>query len=337
MGKKQTTSPHDITPRAQTRTPRIGLALGGGAARGWAHIGVIRALESNGIKPEIVTGTSIGALVGAAYAGDKLDVLEKWVRSMTRRDVVRYLDFTLSGGGLIEGERLRDYFAKHIKNTPIEDLARRFACVATELHSGREVWLQDGPVLDAIRASYALPGLFTPAHYEGQWLVDGGLVNPVPVSLCRALGAEIVIAVNLNDGILGKHIRRGTEASASGQKPGDESGEDADNLTQGGALKSAWLDLKQQAGSLLSQLWESDIEDMLKTPPGLFDVIASSINIMQVRITSSRMAGDPPEVMLRPRTAHIELLEFDRADEAIEAGEVSVRRMLPVLQDLLDQ
>lgn len=330
--------------------PRIGLALGGGAARGWAHIGVIHALHENGIEPEIVAGTSIGALVGAAYAAGDLDMLDKWVRKLTRREVVRYLDFTLSGGGLIHGERLNAFFAKHMKHTLIEDLPRRFACVATELYTGREVWLQEGPVLDAARASYALPGLFTPARHDETWLVDGGLVNPVPVSLCRALGAEITIAVNLNDGLLGKRRGKLTESikdetvsdaeTALNEEGNSESKGEADskdNSALMSGIQNRFQDIKQQAGALLSQLWESD-EDKAKrvTPPGLFDVIASSINVMQVRITNSRMAGDPPEILLRPRTAHIDLLEFDRAEEAIEAGEASVRRMLPVLQELLE-
>lgn len=321
----------ESTPR--DRRPRIGLALGGGAARGWAHIGVIRALGEIGIVPEIVTGTSIGALVGAAYATGELDMLYNWVCALTRRDVIHYLDFTLSRGGLIEGERLQDFFIKHIKNPRIETLPVRFACVATELYSGREVWLQEGPVLDAVRASYALPGLFTPVWHEGVWLVDGGLVNPVPISLCRALGAEVVIAVNLSDGILSNKSHQG--ASKKAEKMAQRQKE---AMKGSGAFRSAFFDIRRHAGSLLGQLRESDGKKAQKTitSPGLFDVVATAINVMQVGITRSRMAGDPPDVHLRPRTAQIEMLQFDRAKDAIEAGEISVRRMLPVLQDLLE-
>ncbi len=323
----------ESTPR--DRRPLIGLALGGGAARGWAHIGVIRALGEIGIVPEIVTGTSIGALVGAAYATGELDMLYNWVRTLTRRDVIHYLDFTLSGGGLIEGERLQNFFTKHIKNPRIETLSVRFACVATELYSGREVWLQDGPVLDAVRASYALPGLFTPVWHEGVWLVDGGLVNPVPISLCRALGAEVVIAVNLSDGILSDKSRQESAASKKARKMAHRQKEAPKGS---GVFRSAFFDIRRHAGSLLGQLRESDGKKAQKTitSPGLFDVIATAINVMQVSITRSRMAGDPPDVHLRPRTAQIEMLQFDRAKDAIEAGEISVRRMLPVLQDLLE-
>ena len=207
----------------------VGLALGGGSARGWAHIGVIRALEQEGIVPSVVAGTSIGALVGAAYVGNELTTLEDWVRGLTRRDVMRYLDFTLAGGGFIEGERLMKFFRKHIDPGLIEELERPFACVATELESGREVWLQRGDVLDAVRASYALPGLFTPVHDGDTWLVDGGLVNPVPVSVCRALGADVVIAVNLNGDILGKRNRQRAKKKVKQAAPRAPEDAESDN------------------------------------------------------------------------------------------------------------
>jgi len=303
--------------------------LGGGSARGWAHIGVIRALEQEGIVPSVVAGTSIGALVGAAYVGNELTTLEDWVRGLTRRDVMRYLDFTLAGGGFIEGERLMKFFRKHIDPGLIEELERPFACVATELESGREVWLQRGDVLDAVRASYALPGLFTPVHDGDTWLVDGGLVNPVPVSVCRALGADVVIAVNLNGDILGKRNRQRAKKKVKQAAPRAPEDAESDN-----AWSAALDGLKSRAGTLLSQLWE-DEEPHAATAPGLFDVVAGSINIMQVRITRSRMAGDPPEVVLAPHLSHIELLEFHRADEAIDEGRQAVERMMPAIRDAL--
>lgn len=184
-------------PPAHPGKTRIGLALGGGSARGWAHIGVIRALQDAGIEPDIVCGTSIGALVGAAYVGGELDPLEAWVRSLRLQTVVGFLDFSLTGG-LIKGEKLIGFFRNHFVDRDIRELARPFGAVATDLQRGREVWLREGPVTDAVRASIALPGLFTPVQLDGRWLVDGGLVNPVPVSLCRAMGADLVIAVDLN-------------------------------------------------------------------------------------------------------------------------------------------
>ena len=192
---------------AETRTlparPRIGLVLGSGSARGWAHIGAIRALEDAGIRPDIVCGASIGALVGAAYVAGELDRLETWVRSLKMQTVVSFLDFSL-GGGLIKGEKLIDFFRAHFVDRDIRELERPYGAVATDLARGREIWLREGGVSDAVRASIALPGLFTPVAQNGAWLVDGGLVNPVPVSLARAMGADFIIAVDLNADLLGR-------------------------------------------------------------------------------------------------------------------------------------
>src|SRR5690554_6622163 len=182
--------------------PKIGLALGSGSARGWSHIGIIRVLEEAGISPDIVCGTSIGSLVGAAYADGQLESLEKWVRGLTWQSVVGLLDFSINGG-LIHGEKLFSFLRAHFKEQDVASLSKAFDAVATELMTGREVWLREGSVIDAVRASAALPGLFRPSQLNGRLLVDGALVNPVPVSLCRAMGADIVIAVDLNTDLMG--------------------------------------------------------------------------------------------------------------------------------------
>ncbi len=302
---------------------KIGLALGSGSARGWAHIGVIRALEEEGIKPDIITGCSIGSLVGAAYAGGHLNTLEKWVRALSFWDVVRLLDVKLLGG-LIEGDSLMSSFEDKIRNINIEELPIPYAAVATDLGSGREVWLQSGPLPDAVRASIALPGLFSPVKTEGRWLVDGGLTNPVPVSLCRAMGAEIIIAVNLNSDIIGRHLK----PKASRKKEVRE--EERDLFGQ--LLK------KLNSGLFDKRItnWPRG-KDSNFAVPGIFEVMASAINIMQDRVTKSRMAGDPPDLLLSPRLGELGLLEFDRADEAIAEGYDSVRRMLPALHHLMEQ
>ncbi|MES9930705.1 MAG: patatin-like phospholipase family protein, partial [Candidatus Thiodiazotropha sp. 6PDIVS] len=190
---------------------KIGLALGSGAARGWSHIGIIKGLAELGIEPEIVCGSSIGALVGAAYAADKLDLMESWSRSLTWKEIIRFLDPSLIGGGFIQGEKLTEFVSEHVEEMEFNQMKRQLGIVATELESGREVWFRSGPVMEAVRASISLPGLFTPLQHNGRWLVDGGLANPVPVSLCRAMGADLVIAVNLNGDILGKHFKRSSE------------------------------------------------------------------------------------------------------------------------------
>lgn len=297
--------------RQQTKKPIIGLALGGGAARGWAHIGIIQELEEIGIRPDIVCGTSIGALVGAAYCGGKITELKQWVLGLSMTDVISFMDLTINGG-MLKGERLMGFFRKNFLNCPIEDLDLPFAAVATALHTGAEVWLQQGSTLDAIRASIALPGLFAPVWHEGRLLVDGGLVNPVPVSLLRAMGADILIAVDLSADTLGRHLAPIPDEVTKPASPGSE-----------------WMHkMKTDFGFLSTTMTEE------RRLPSVFDVVASSLNIMQVRITRSRMAGEPPDIIIAPRLAHLGLLDFHRAATAIKVGQHSVRASFPALQGL---
>lgn len=299
----------------QLPRPRLGIALGSGAARGWAHVGVLRALEEAGIVPDIVAGTSIGALVGAAYASNRLDPLEEWVTQIDWWEIIRYMDLRLGG---VEGERLMCAFRERVEDALIETLPKPFGAVATDLYTGREVWFQDGSLLEAVRASIALPGLFSPVLNKGRWLVDGGLVDPLPVSLCRALGAEQVIAINLNGDIIGRHLNLRAIRPA----------EPNPLLTR---LSASWQSF------FSNNINSPDSGDTAKKPPGLLDVIAGSINIMQDRITRTRMAGDPPDIVLAPKLAHVGLMDFDHAAEAITAGMECVRLYLPLLKDALKQ
>jgi NTE family protein len=311
--------------RSQIAQTRIGLALGSGSARGWAHIGVIQGLAEIGIEPQVVAGSSIGAFVGAAYASDRLERLEQWVRTLSWKDILEYLDLSVHGGGVIQGEKLLEFFPEVLSDAPIESLARRFGTVATELSSGREVWFREGSLIEGVRASISLPGLFAPVWIKGRWLVDGGLANPVPVSLCRVLGADVVIAVNLNGDIVGRHLRKRSDKPTPVRQEEKTNTLFLDRISI--QLKNSLQDKKE---ALLSQLFGNN-----RQMPGLFEVLASSINIMQDRITRSRMAGDPPEVILSPRLAHLGLLEFDEADTAIAEGRVCVERMQPMLDKIL--
>jgi NTE family protein len=310
---------------------RIGIALGSGSARGWAHIGILKALAELGIEPHIVAGSSIGALVGAAYASNKLDDMESMVQALTWKEIVAYLDMSIIGGGLIQGDRLVKFFRHHLEDIKdIESLPRRFAAVATELNSGREVWLQSGDLMDAVRASGALPGLFTPYKKDNQWLIDGGIVDPVPVSLCRAMGAEIVIAVSLNGDIVGKHARNNNQPAT---KPVTNK-EVAANATALWNRISEQLEktMFKQKNILLSRLFGESTG-----APGLIEVIAGSINIMQDRITRSRMAGDPPDFLLSPKLAQLGLMEFDQGKLAIEEGRACVERNRSALEHLFSK
>ncbi len=311
---------------SKQNNPKIGLALGSGSARGWSHIGVIRALAEQGIEPDIITGCSIGALVGAAYAKGELDTLEEWVRQLRWKEIVDLMDISFLGGGFLKGEKLIEFFMEKTQDINIEDLGISYGAVTTDLNTGREIWLQNGSILQAVRASIALPGLFTPVEREGRWYVDGGLVNPVPVSLCRAMGAEIVIAVNLNGDVVGKHRREREKAIEVARK--EESNAEIE-------LWDRFVSQFKNSVQNKKEEWLKDLFGSTKDMPGMFEVLAGSINIMQDRITRSRMAGDPAEVMLAPRLAHISMLEFDRADEVIAEGYACMQRMQPVLDDAL--
>ncbi len=291
-------------------SPKVGLALGSGASRGWSHIGVIDALVADGIEPDIVCGTSVGAMMGAAYVAGNLDGLREWVLGINRSDVYRFLDIKFSQTGFVDIERLDEFIHKYVVDaeTEVGDLPKPFLAVATCLNTGQEVWSRGGNVAHWVRASMSLPGLFPPVHDEDRWLVDGGLVNPVPVAACRALGADIVIAVNLNADIVGKHLRNAKVASAE---------------EEAGLVRY----LKQQAKEYSGSLFSSDKPDV--EPPGLMSVVSSSINIFQDRITRSRMAGDPPDFMISPHLSDVGLLEFGKAAEAMKTGKECVERVLP--------
>ncbi len=290
---------------------KIGLALGGGAARGWAHIGVLRALLAAGIKPDIIVGTSMGAVVGGCHLAGQLDDLEEFARSLTKRRVFGYLDFNLAGTGLISGQKLCDRLERHLSDRRIEDLDRRFTAVATEIGSGHEVWLSRGRLVDAIRASYALPGIFKPVKIDGRWLFDGALVNPIPVSVCRALGARYVIAVNLNYDI----SSRSAAANAIVDHAEAEDAEAREEMVakDKSGVGARWLLTRQLFGRG---------EDV----PGISTVMVDALNIVQDRIARSRLAGDPPDALISPRLQGIGLFDFHRADELIQRGETAGRR-----------
>lgn len=295
---------------------RIGLALGSGSSRGWAHIGVIRALAELGVVPDIICGTSVGALVGAAYLSNTIDTLEEWACSLTKYEEAKFFDINASLNGFVDIKRFHRFLNENIASDDslIEDYSKKFAAVATDLDTGREVWLSKGSLVQAVWSSISLPGLFPAIRNNNRWLVDGGLVNPVPVSVCRALGADIVIAVNLNGDIVGKHRRASNDVT-------EKSSGVAGKLT----------DLVREYGVSLFSNAKVDHQ-----PPGLLDAIAGSVNITQDRITRSRLAGDPPDIILSPKLSHIGLLEIYRAREATIEGEKCVKRMVPEITHVLE-
>lgn len=294
--------------------PRIGLALGGGAARGWAHIGVIEVLVEAGYAPEVIAGTSIGAVVGGCYAAGKLDQLSEFATGLTKRRVVGLMDFHIGGAGLISGGRLKRLLDRDIAGLRIEELPQKFAAIATELGTGHEIWLTHGSLVDALRASYALPGVFDPVRLGGRWLMDGALVNPVPVTAARALGADVVICVNLNSDMAG----RGTIIQAHGADPDPEVGE-----VLAGSVQHSWLD-----GVLGAAKRVRGLVGRSRDQPGLAGVMIDAFNITQDRISRSRLAGDPPDVMVGPKLGRVGLFDFHRADEIIRLGRQAAERSL---------
>jgi NTE family protein len=300
--------------------PSIGLVLGGGAARGFAHIGVIKTLIAKGLVPEVIAGTSIGAVVGGCYAAGHLEALEAWARSLTSRSVLSYLDVNLSGSGLIWGHRLARRLEAELGGTTIDDLPFRFAAIATEIGTGHEIWLTRGNLAEAMRASYTLPGIFAPVRLGGRWLVDGTLVNPVPVAAARALGARLVLAVNLNADMFG----RGATIASHGSDVDDEDVFDGLRRHPRGlsGLFGAERVLKRQFFGRPGR-------------PGISTVMVEAFNVMQDRIARSRLAGDPPDVLVNPRLGSIGLFEFHRAQEAIALGAEATEKALEPLAEAL--
>lgn len=297
--------------------PKIGLALGGGAARGWSHIGVIDALTQAGIKPDIVCGTSMGALVGGVYASGRLAALHDWALRADRRIVTSLVDVAFMAGGLIDGVRIVEWLGKLEIAKTIEDLEIPYGAVATDITTGRETWLRSGALDRAIRASIAMPGIFSPIQIDDVWMVDGGLVNPVPVSLCRAMGADFVIAVNVNGDLLGRRLvpePPAVQPEVDAPKPS--------NLME--LIKAA------------PAAWAAPLANfrLFGNPatPGYFDVLANALNIMQDHITRSRLAGEPPHALILPRVMDIGLLDFHRAAEAIAEGRSATERALPAIE-----
>ncbi|HXN69544.1 MAG TPA: patatin-like phospholipase family protein [Bradyrhizobium sp.] len=302
------------------RRPVIGLALGGGAARGFAHIGILRALIAHGIVPNVVVGTSIGAVVGGAYAAGHLDTLEAWARRLQPRNILSYLDIRLNGSGLIGGDKLASQLEAAIGPIRIEDLPLKFATVATEVRTGHEIWLTHGRMVDAMRASYALPGIFSPVLIGDRWLVDGALVNPVPVSAARALGAEIVIAANLSSDVFTHSTTIYSHgAAADAVAPVVEP---APKKTGLGKLFSPERTVKREFFGSGGR-------------PGISSVMVDAFNIMQDRITRARLAGDPPDMLISPRVGQIGWFDFHRADDLIAFGARAAERAIDSIQEAI--
>src|SRR3954471_22775796 len=326
MGRGQKGSDgHDKVGLGTVRRPVIGLALGGGAARGFAHIGILNTLAAHGIVPDIVVGTSMGGVVGGAYVAGRLDRLEAWARNLQPRNVLSYLDIRLNGSGLIGGTKLAAEIEATLGEYRIEDLPMKFATVATEVRTGHEIWLTHGSMVAAMRASYALPGLFAPVLIGDRWLVDGALVNPVPVSAARALGAEIVIAANLSSDVFTHSTTIYSHGPTSGVSVSvmPEALPDPEPRKRGiGKFFSAERTMKREFFGGGGR-------------PGISSVMVDAFNIMQDRITRARLAGDPPDLLISPRVSKIGWFDFHRADDLIAHGVKAAERAIESIQEAI--
>lgn len=299
---------------------KVGLALGGGGARGWAHIGVIRALQDAGVEVSCVAGTSMGALVGAAFAAGQLDALEESARRIDWKEVLyHFFEVTLPRSGLIDGRKVLSFVRRHVPPRRIEQLAMPFAAISTDIETGEEVILWEGDVLEAVRASISIPGIFTPTRRQGRVLVDGGLVNPVPVSAARALGADFIIAVDIRPTRLvrarkGRRLERRTRSFAKS----------LDQWDGPRLLKPVLAQLEQLDETIFRHVkrWREAGADFT-----IFDVLGNAIAVMQSQITDMRFKLDRPNLIIHPKT-DLGLLEFHRASEAIELGYQAVQRVV---------
>lgn len=287
---------------------KIGLALGAGAARGWAHIGIIEALEDMGIQVDVVSGCSIGAYVGAAYASGKLDLLKEWACTLGEWQILTLLGVGLNKGGIASGQRVFDKLSEEFSFAEFSQMHKPFAVTATDMHTGREVIFKEGAIGNSIKASCAIPGLFSPVKYNDRWLIDGAVVNPVPINLCRQLGADFVIAVNLAADFRPEFREEFRSEHQASQKKTDEV------LAESTSLIRTWFSPDKN-------------KDEESSPPGIMSVMSSALDIMQARVTRSRLAGDPPDILIEPHLRNVGILEFNRAEELIQYGKASVERL----------
>lgn len=314
--KTPTTPIKDFHPPHAQAYKGVGIALGGGMARGFTHIGVLKTLNKYDIYPSVVAGTSIGALVGGSYLAGKLDILEEWALNLNRFKVFSFMDIRVKSASIIGGKKLRKTLEGYFEDIQVESLPRPFVAVSTDLSSGHEIWLREGRLLDAMMASFALPGIFPPVELNHRHLVDGALVNPVPVSVAQALGSRMTIAVDLHGDMIGKAVKSGKSyQTIAGFDMFDDNEVPEQNQKK---FKKSWL---------AKRLFRREDKS-----PSLFGVMMSALGIFQDRVTRSRLAGDPPDVHIKPRIGHIGMLEFERAEELIQLGAEATERAMPQIK-----
>ncbi|MFH1850745.1 MAG: patatin-like phospholipase family protein [Candidatus Neomarinimicrobiota bacterium] len=310
---------------------KIGLARGSGSARGWSHIGVIQALEEHRVPIDCIAGTSIGAFVGAVYATGGIESLREFALGMNWKMVLSYFDVVFPKSGFLDGKKVHELFSMHTNARTFADFRIPLRMVSTDLNTGRAVILDSGNIIESIRASVSVPGVFTPVRRGKQLLVDGGLVNPVPVDVARAMGAEVVIAVDLNTGLVGRRKQ---------ERPVIQDDEDGDGFIE---------ELQHSSNELVAKLARSygGAEKMIRDKigswfdredpkPNILEIMGMTIDIMEEQIARVNLTLNPPDILIRPRLGDLNMFDFDEAERAINEGYNRTLEKMPEIQRLLN-
>jgi NTE family protein len=319
---------------------KVGLALGGGGARGWAHIGVLRALEENDIPIDCIAGTSIGALVGAIYVHDKLDELEQFANEIEVSNLVSLMDISFPGLGLIDGHRVQEFLSGYLVDATVENCRIPFRCVATNFLMKEEVVFESGAMVDAVRASISIPGVFVPFKQDKTYLVDGGVINPVPVNILQKMGADVAIAVNLN------HDPKTAEPpkrSAAEVKEADKSESDNEQSTHDDTSQEEEQQLLQRLTTRYENL-KAVLEDQVnewmpdsQTGLNIFDVLGNSINMMEQQVTRVRLATDVPDVLIEPDLIEFGIFDFQQPKPMMQRGyDAAIAKMSEIKAAIAD-
>lgn len=315
---------------------KVGLVLGSGASRGWAHIGVIEALEEAGVPIDCITGCSVGAYVGALYASGSLDKLKAFLHRMDGQKIFSYFDVVFPRSGLLNGsKRVRELFSMHTEAQTFEELSIPVVMVATDLERGKKVVLKSGSIIDALRATMSYPGLFEPVRINGRWLVDGGLVDPVPVGMARAMGAEIVIAVDLNSRIVSRSSQKVSTESEMYRKEGRLILPEPESRPRNELVKKMadfYEGVEKSLRYKTNELLNRD-----SAAPDIIETVMTSLGIMQERITRVNLAVDQPDILIQPRLGELKMMNFDQVEHAIGEGYIGTQEkladILPLLED----
>jgi len=306
----------------------VALALGSGSSRGWAHIGAIEALQEANIPIDYVAGSSVGCYVGALYASGSLKSLKRFVLSMDGKKVFSYFDVVFPRSGLLDGTRkLKELFSIHTTVDDFSELIIPVMMVATDIASGKKVVLKSGNIFEALRATMSIPGLFAPVKVKGRWLVDSGLVDPVPVGVARALEADVVIAVDLNSGMASRRMSSRTAKGAAG-KSGESPGYKSELLRK---MVEYYEHAETSFTAKISELLNRE-----SATPDIIETVMTSINIMQERITRVNLAVEPPDILIQPRLGQLKMMDFDHVEQTIEEGYIGVMEKMDDIKKLLE-